>query len=49
MDYMEWVGIRLERSGVSQARYGLSENSSVPLVGGRLVDVEINIVTVWGM
>jgi hypothetical protein len=45
---MEWVG-RLERSGVSQARYGLSEDSSLSLVGGRLVGVEINIVTPWGM
>jgi len=34
---------------VSQARYGLSEDSSVSLVGGRLVGMEINIMTVWGM
>ena len=34
---------------MSQARYGLSEDSSVSLVGGHLVGVEIIIVTPWGM
>jgi hypothetical protein len=34
---------------VCQARYGLSKDSSVSLVGGRLVSVEMNIVTPWGM
>ena len=34
---------------MSQARYGLSEDSSVSLVGGRLVGLEIIIVTPWSM
>jgi hypothetical protein len=33
---------------VSQSRYGLSEDSSVSLVGGRIVGVEISIVIPWG-
>jgi hypothetical protein len=33
---------------VSQARYGLSEDSSVSLVGGRIVGVEISVVTPCG-
>jgi hypothetical protein len=34
---------------VSQIRYVLGEDSSEPLVGGRPVGMEINIVTLWGM
>jgi len=46
---MEWVRSKIRKSRVSQARYGLSEGSSSSLTGGRLIGMEINIVTPWGM